>query len=121
YAEEGNYGLNVDYADCFNGGTTEEDIFDIPVSTQDGTNGMQTFYGSTAFAGARGDIEVQPAHLALYEAGDSRLDLHYADPVTGETRTGKWVDQYGNVKVIRLAEMYLTRAEGNIRLGTTVG
>ncbi|MFO7823416.1 MAG: RagB/SusD family nutrient uptake outer membrane protein, partial [Cyclobacterium sp.] len=39
----------------------------------------------------------------------------------GEIRTDKWRDQFRNVKVIRLAEMYLTRAETNFREGTSVG
>lgn len=118
--QSGNYSLLTNYANCFNGGTTNEDVFDIPVSTVDGVNNMHTFYASTS-NGGRGDIEIQAAHLAKYEAGDARLALFYIDPGTGETRTGKWVNQFGNVKVVRLAEMYLTRAECNFRLSTTVG
>ena len=33
----------------------------------------------------------------------------------------KYDAQYGNVKLIRLAEMYLVRAEANFRAGTIVG
>jgi hypothetical protein len=116
----GNYSLVEIFANCFNGGSTSEDLFNIPVSTVDGTNNMQLFYGPTS-AGGRGDIEIMPAHLALYEAGDDRLGLFYIDAGTGETRTGKWTNQFGNVKVMRLAEMYLTRAEANHRLGTSIG
>jgi hypothetical protein len=36
-------------------------------------------------------------------------------------RSGKWNNLYGVVNLIRLAEMYLIRAECNQRLGTTVG
>ncbi len=36
-------------------------------------------------------------------------------------RSGKWKLQYKNLPIIRLAEMYLTRAECNFRLGTSVG
>lgn len=39
----------------------------------------------------------------------------------GANRTTKWRDLYKNVKVIRLAELYLTRAEANFRLGSAVG
>ncbi|WKZ59953.1 MAG: RagB/SusD family nutrient uptake outer membrane protein [Cyclobacteriaceae bacterium] len=116
----GNYSLLPTYANCFNTGTTAEDIFDIPVSTVDGVNNMVTFFAPTA-SGGRGDIEIQTAHLDLYEVDDDRLDFFFADPGTGETRSGKWTNQFGNVKVIRLAEMYLTRAECNQRLGTSVG
>ena len=61
------------------------------------------------------------SHLDLYEAGDDRALLFYIDDATDDTRVGKWANRFGNVKVIRLAEMYLTRAECNQRLGTTVG
>src|SRR5690606_3367451 len=116
----GNYSILPTYANCFNTGTTAEDIFDIPVSTVDGVNNMVTFFAPTA-SGGRGDIEIQTDHLDLYEVDDDRLDFFFADQGTGETRSGKWTNQFANVKVIRLAEMYLTRAECNQRLGTTVG
>lgn len=117
----GIYELTSTYADAFNGGSTSEDIFDIPVSAVDGVNNMVTFYAAANPYGGRGDIEVQPSHLALYEAGDDRLDLFYVDAGTGDTRVGKWTNVFGNVKIVRLAEMYLTRAECNQRLGTSVG
>lgn len=116
----GNYDLVDSYEDCFNGTSTTEDIFDIPVSSVDGVNNMVTFFAAGVFGG-RGDIEIQDSHLALYENGDERESLFYADPGTDETRTGKWVNPFGNVKLIRLAEMYLTRAECNERLSSSVG
>ena len=114
------YSLVENYADAFNNSNvnTSEDIFALQVTTQDGTNSLQTFYASQD-NGGRGDIEIQQSHLDLYEAGDDRLDFFYED--NGEIRTGKWRNQYGNVNVIRLAEMYLIRAEGNERLGESVG
>ncbi len=114
------YSLAGDYSAAFNNSNTNtsEDIFATQVTSQDGTNSLQTFYASQD-NGGRGDIEIQQAHLDLYEAGDERLDFFYDDG--GETRTGKWRNQYGNVNVIRLAEMYLIRAEGNQRLGESVG
>ncbi len=115
-----NYDLTPNISSAFNGGSTVEDLFDIPVSSVDGENAMNTFYASQS-NGGRGDIEVQPSHLALYEANDARALLFYLDPATGDTRVGKWTNRFGNVKIIRLAEMYLTRAECNQRLGTTVG
>jgi hypothetical protein len=56
-------------------------------------------------------------------SADSRLiGLYYL----GETRStsffcGKWKDFAQNLPVVRIAEMYLTRAECNLRLGTNVG
>jgi hypothetical protein len=101
-------------------GSSSEDLFNIPVSSVDGENSMNTFYAS-ADNGGRGDIEVSQAHLNLYEPGDERHSLFYIDDATDDTRVGKWANRFGNVKVIRLAEMYLTRAECNERLGTAVG
>jgi starch-binding outer membrane protein, SusD/RagB family len=114
------FALNSAFETGFNGAVTQEDVFTIPVSVADGTNRMQLFYAAT-FYGGRGDIRILPKHINLYEAGDKRLALFYEDPANGFTRTGKWTNQFGSIKVIRLAEMYLTRAETNLRLGTSIG
>ena len=116
----GKYELTATSGEAFNGATTSEDIFNIPVSVADGINNMQTFYAATAYGG-RGDIEIQDEHLSLYEDGDARLSLFYSDPSTEDTRTGKWVSQFSNVKIIRLVEMYLIRAEANAQLGSSMG
>lgn len=112
--ESENYSLTTNYADAFNRtSNSSEDIFSIQVSEQDGANSMNLFYASSEFGG-RGDIGILAAHIALYEPGDDRLNLFYSS----NTRTGKWQNQFGNVGVVRLAEMYLTRAEANFREGT---
>lgn len=117
----GNYLLTSSYDGAFNNESNSfEDIFSIQVTTQDPTNAMQLYYGPTLENG-RGDIEINQAHLDFYDPADERLAFHYADPSTGETRTGKWVEQFANVGTIRLAELYLIRAEANVRLGSTSG
>jgi len=116
--EESGYSLEASYADAFNKTSPElssEDILSIQVTDQDGVNDMNTFFASSDFGG-RGDIYIEPNHFALYEPGDERLDLFYDDE-----RCGKWKNLFGNVTIIRLAEMYLTRAEANFREGTSVG
>lgn len=115
---EGSFELEENYEDVFNltsPGTSAEDIFSIQVTTQDGINNMNTFFASSDFGG-RGDIYIEQAHFDLYEEGDERLLLFYDDE-----RTGKWTNQFGSLNILRLAEMYLTRAEANFRLGTTEG
>jgi hypothetical protein len=106
------------YSDAFPTNTsanTTEDVFAMQVTTSSGVNSFQTFFS----ANSRGDIQIKPAHTALYETGDARLGLFYTSG--GSVFTGKFNYLYGNVHIIRLAEMYLVRAEANFRAGTTVG
>lgn len=125
--ESGAFALVGSVADAFNktstasgdresnANATLEDVFAIQVTAQDGVNNLNTFFASADFGG-RGDILIEPYHFSLYEDGDARRDLFYED-----TYTTKWNNLAGNVNIVRLAEMYLTRAEANFRLGTTVG
>ena len=118
--ESGLYSLVSDFAGEFNNDdNTSEDIFANQISTQDGVNDMVTYYSIPEYGGRDGDIEIEQKHLDLYDPNDARLALHYDG--NGAMRTGKWRDQYKNIPNIRLAEMYLIRAECNLRLGTTVG
>lgn len=112
--------LNAAYGDAFNNTqNTTEDIFAIQVSAQDGENHMHLFYSIPEFGGRDGDVVPLQAHFNLYEAGDDRLKLFYTG--NGDNRIGKWKIQYTNLSIIRVAEMYLTRAEGNLREGTAIG
>ena len=98
---------------------TSEDIFAIQVTSQDGANNMNLFYAPDEFGG-RGDIDILQPHLDLYEDGDERRALFFVDE-GGANRTGKWINIFGNIGIVRLAEMYLTRAEGNFEEGTSIG
>ena len=97
--------------------TTPEDIFSIHMTDQDGINELNTFFGGASYGG-RGDILIEDAHLEMYEPGDKRAELFYED---NGIYTVKFRNQYGNVKIMRLAEMYLTRAEANFRNKSAIG
>lgn len=97
--------------------TTPEDIFSIHITDQDGVNELNTFFGGASYGG-RGDILIEDAHLEMYEPGDKRAELFYED---NGIYTVKFRNQYGNVKIMRLAEMYLTRAEANFRNKSAIG
>ncbi|HEX2607850.1 MAG TPA: RagB/SusD family nutrient uptake outer membrane protein [Flavisolibacter sp.] len=121
----GKYQLEETYAEVFpfNPDNANEDIgspgeyiFSMQVTSSQGVNDFDTYFSPI---GGRGDIDIRDEHLALYEPNDDRLNLFYDDG--GVYRTGKFDMLYGNVPIIRLAEMYLIRAEANFRLGTSVG
>jgi hypothetical protein len=113
--------LESTYSKAFNNTSqSSEDIYVLPVTAQDGSNEMQIYWSILDYGARDGDIEINQSHLDLYSATDSRLNLFYIDG-NGIYRSGKWKFQYKYLPVIRLAEMYLTRAESNFRLGTTIG
>lgn len=126
-ASTGSYSLVPAFGDVFarnatrlanrgsNTNATSEDIFAIQVTEQAGVNNMNTFFD----ANGRGDIDVESFHLSLYEAADVRRAFFI---ISGGLRyTRKFTNRFGNVTIIRLAEMYLTRAECNQRLTSSVG
>jgi tetratricopeptide (TPR) repeat protein len=107
----------------FGGVTPAEYIFYIKLTTQDGVNSMNTYFGRTIASipgtGGRSDCKIRDNHIALYENGDTRKTFFVTSG--GNKYTQKHLDPYGDVPVIRLAEMYLTRAEANFRSGSSVG
>jgi starch-binding outer membrane protein, SusD/RagB family len=108
------------FANAFSDATMDSEvIFKIIVTDQDGANSMNTFFGPTGNPGSRGDIRVQTKHLNLYGAGDVRGTFFAR--VSGNTFSVKFVDRFGDIPVIRMAEMLLIRAECNQRLNTVIG
>ena len=122
----GQYQLVQSVAAAYPGGTaqqpvgnTSEDIYAQQINTQSGANVLNEYYGSSNYGG-RGDVQVVDSTIAnLYGPNDQRGKLFFND--AGSTRTLKYQNQYANIPILRLAEMYLTRAEANLRAGTTVG
>lgn len=113
-------GSVFDQREFINGINTAETVFAVQITDQDGINDLNTFYGSTD-EGGRGDIELTEKFLSQYSADDQRGSLLVYQDAVDAFRTVKFRNQYGNIQVLRLAEMYLTRAEANFRLGTSVG
>lgn len=126
-----------------NAGNTPEDVFAIQQTalSNAGTNnaGLTTFY-ARLFGNGRGDVQIQQAHLDEYETGDLRGglqgDLSSTGTIggvsnmfylgvggqnAGQIQSAKYGDANLNISVVRLAEMYLTRAEANFEQGTAIG
>ncbi|WP_046367634.1 RagB/SusD family nutrient uptake outer membrane protein [Flavihumibacter petaseus] len=93
---------------------TDEDIFAMQVTLNTGYNDFNTFFSLFG----RGDIYINPEYYENYEAADDRLSVF---ALNNYEYTSKFDMVYGNVHIIRLAEMYLVRAEANFRAGTAVG
>lgn len=106
---------------------TVEDVFAIQVSEIDGANGMNLYWAPRS-QGGRGDVRLTDGMIgflnstnrgyAINNDGTLNMDLTMIDAANYTT---KWYNQFGNVTVIRLAELLLTRAEANIEMGTSVG
>lgn len=116
----GRYELVEDIESEFNNSAnTTEDIFAIQVNEQDGNNDMFVYWSTSEYGARDGDIQINEKHTDLYEEDDARGQLFYES--NGAVRTLKWQQQFKILPIVRLAEMYLTRAEANSRLGTSVG
>ncbi len=123
----GSFSLTPIFADAFartstastsrtsNGYATMEDIFAVQVTSQAGVNNLNSFFDPTG----RGDIPVEDFHLSLYETADARRAFFQTSG--GVRYTRKFTNRFANISIVRLAELYLTRAEGNLRAGTSIG
>lgn len=128
----GDYSLVSNYADEFPNGNsaahyenTSEDIFAIQVTAQQGVSSFNTYYASSGFGG-RGDVRVRTSFVADSFATNDTRGKFFTASKDGDGnilyyRTKKYNNSLGNPHVVRLAEMYLIRAEGNFRNKTTVG
>ncbi len=109
------------FADVFDTDTNNSEyIFSWFVNEQEGANISVLHYATEELGGRGGDISVTDAYVAKFDsATDERASFFYF--FGGERLTSKFTRQFANTQIIRLAEMYLIRAETNFRENTTVG
>jgi len=134
--------LQGSVAAVFANRNSAESLFEIQQNDQNnaGTSndGLATYFagyspnGDQGVLYGRGDVRVLPAFSTLYEDSDVRgtdslsaittkklIYLSDGNNRVDRLRTLKWRTYGQNIPVIRLAEMYLIRAEGDVRSGNT--
>jgi hypothetical protein len=124
--ESGYFKLNASVSAVFSNKNTAESVWEIEQNEQNnaGTanNGMATFYASLPGIG-RADVRIAGAFIDEYHDDLRGSEWYYVGTGArpGNLYTSKWKSFSQNLPIIRLAEMYLTRAEGNKAAGTEVG
>lgn len=118
-----NYGYSIDpsYANLFSEQGSDEIIFQVEFDAQD-RNRIAEYFFSRTVNGGRKEISPDTLFIATYDEGDLRKDVTIA-----QADDGPYVIKYNdisggtdNVIVIRLAEMYLIRAEANAMMDGSV-
>ncbi|MFV0604864.1 MAG: RagB/SusD family nutrient uptake outer membrane protein [Niabella sp.] len=121
------YKMNASVGAVFSNKNTAESIWEIQQNDQnnagESNDGMATFYASFDGIG-RADLRINTDFVDTYAAGDLRATEWYyigTGRRSGNTYCRKWASFSQNLPVIRIAEMFLTRAECNVRLSSSVG
>lgn len=133
--DSGNFALAGSIVSAFGTSPTPEDVFAVTNTESDnsGTNDFPSSFYLPQELGGRGDMVVTPEIVSLYPDGDARQEEMIYQVGPGATRAFVTADSTcsnvncwsfkfrspnfaDNIRVIRLAEMYLIRAEANARM-----
>lgn len=116
--ESGTYDLEAQYENVFEKEQTNEAILELPFTVTDPGSLSFWFYPS-ALGGRRG-FAPSANFRNSFEAADERFDVAAQFTAAGTAYGGKYTDIANladDIPVLRLAEMYLIRAEAAARLG----
>jgi starch-binding outer membrane protein, SusD/RagB family len=115
--QSGLYSLPGDYRSVFTNKNSAESIFELQYSINN-SNALAFWYFPASEGGRRGHAP-SASLIAAYEPGDERYEASVAYDGTAPYGIKFWriATNDDNFMVLRLAEMYLIRAEANARLG----
>jgi hypothetical protein len=118
-------GLASDILDCFQTGNPDQEVlFAILSSAVDDASGtLRSYYrvaSNSKFTIPSHYLVKIGAHVATADDARVRLDHTFVN-VDGKVYSTKFDVEYLNVPVIRLAEVYLNRAEARVHQGNTSG
>jgi hypothetical protein len=113
----GAYGLVADYRELFDNKHTSESIFELHFVGGENNNNL-AFWHFPSDLGGRWGFAPSASLYEAFETGDERRDASIG-VLDGENYSIKYwriSTEDDNVHILRLAEMYLIRAEANARL-----
>ncbi len=109
----------IEYASIFSSDNTSESIFEVQFNNAD-PSGLRFWYAPGAIGG-RGELAANQKFYNSFSDEDARKELFGIDDVVGVRYPTKYIraGNIDNAHVLRIAEMYLNRAEARAQQGKT--